>query len=57
MFGTAVYLAQDILVFWQYDNKQGCIRYPAVKKRPGNRTAFLIQCMRLENIKCSIVNQ
>ena len=51
MLGTAVYLAQDILVFWQYHNKQGWMRYPAAEKEPGNRTAFLIQCLHSAKYK------
>ena len=45
MLGTALYLGIDILVFWQYEEKHGWIRYPAGNTGIPKGEAFLIHCV------------
>ena len=41
----------DILVYWQYEEMQGWIRYPAAARGVSARSAFLIQCIHSRKYK------
>ena len=51
MLGTALLLAIDTLVFWQYGDGQGWIRYPCASRGPAVREALLIQAAHSEKYK------
>ena len=50
MLGTALFLGVDILVFWQYEDGRGWIRY-STKKGASCREAFLIHCVHSQKYK------
>ena len=51
MLRTALLIAIDILVFWQYGDGQGWIRYPGASQGPAVREALLIQAAHSEKYK------
>ena len=50
MLDTALYLGVDILVYWQYGEGNGWIRYSA-SEGAACKEAFLVQCIHSEKYK------